>query len=103
MSEEKALHAPATTRNRDPILAVLRQVLPQEGLLLEIAAGTGEPRPTSRFPTCWQASDRTPARVPSLLMQRALRFPICFPLLISIWSRLIGIRPSGNTRRHPRH
>lgn len=35
-------HAPATLRNREPILTVLRRVLPAEGLLLEIASGTGE-------------------------------------------------------------
>lgn len=29
-------------RNRDPILAVLREVLPTSGTVLEIAAGTGE-------------------------------------------------------------
>ena len=35
-------HAPATLRNREPILNVLKQVLPHRGLLLEIASGTGE-------------------------------------------------------------
>lgn len=35
-------HAPATERNREPILAVLRRVLPQNGLVLEIASGTGQ-------------------------------------------------------------
>ncbi|MCC7272487.1 MAG: DUF938 domain-containing protein [Alphaproteobacteria bacterium] len=35
-------HAPATLRNRAPILAVLRPVLPQTGLLLEVASGSGE-------------------------------------------------------------
>lgn len=35
-------HAPATGRNRDPILAVLREVLPPAGLVLEVASGTGE-------------------------------------------------------------
>lgn len=35
-------HAPATARNREPILAVLRDVLPATGLVLEIASGTGE-------------------------------------------------------------
>lgn len=35
-------HAPATLRNREPLLAVLRRFLPAEGLLLEIASGTGE-------------------------------------------------------------
>lgn len=39
---EGARHAPATLRNRDAILAVLRQVLPAEGLVLELASGTGE-------------------------------------------------------------
>lgn len=35
-------HAPATLRNRDPILQVLQRILPPSGLLLEIASGTGE-------------------------------------------------------------
>ncbi|MBW8783778.1 MAG: DUF938 domain-containing protein, partial [Novosphingobium sp.] len=29
-------------RNRDPIVAVLREVLPASGLVLEVASGTGE-------------------------------------------------------------
>lgn len=36
------LHAPSAQRNRDAILAVLRDVLPREGLVLEIASGSGE-------------------------------------------------------------
>ena len=35
-------HAPVTLRNRDAILAVLQAELPQAGLLLEVASGTGE-------------------------------------------------------------
>lgn len=35
-------HAPAAARNRDAILAVLRNVLPARGTVLEIASGTGE-------------------------------------------------------------
>ncbi|MGP9818742.1 DUF938 domain-containing protein [Salinarimonas sp. NSM] len=48
MSEEDdapppgALVAPAAARNRGPILAVLRRVLPPTGVVLEIASGTGE-------------------------------------------------------------
>jgi SAM-dependent methyltransferase len=37
-----ALTAPAAARNKEPILAVLRRVLPETGLILEIASGTGE-------------------------------------------------------------
>ena len=34
--------APSAQRNRDPILAVLRETLPAKGLVLEIASGSGE-------------------------------------------------------------
>lgn len=36
------LHAPATERNRGPILEVLRRTLPARGRVLEIASGTGQ-------------------------------------------------------------
>lgn len=39
---DRRLHAPATARNRDAILAVLRSVLPPTGTVLEIASGSGE-------------------------------------------------------------
>jgi Protein of unknown function (DUF938) len=35
-------YAPATQRNREPILDVLLQVLPPTGVVLEISSGTGE-------------------------------------------------------------
>ena len=34
-------HAPATARNRQPILDVLRPHLPPSGLVLEVASGSG--------------------------------------------------------------
>ena len=36
------LFAPSVPRNRDPILDVLRTILPPKGLILEIASGSGE-------------------------------------------------------------
>lgn len=39
---ERRIVAPAASRNRDPILAVLRRILPPRGLVLEIASGSGE-------------------------------------------------------------
>lgn len=36
------LYAPAVARNRDPIAATLRDMLPASGLVLEVASGSGE-------------------------------------------------------------
>ena len=41
MSDGK-LSSPAALRNREPILALLREELPKTGLVLEIASGSGE-------------------------------------------------------------
>jgi SAM-dependent methyltransferase len=63
------LHAAATERNRDPILDVLRAVLPPTGLILEIASGTGQhvayfarALPTLR----WQPSDASAPHLASI-------------------------------------
>lgn len=57
-------HAPATLRNRDAILAALRDILPPSGLLLEIASGTGEHAAyiAPRLPEgwTWQPSEPSP-------------------------------------------
>ncbi|MCU0518473.1 MAG: class I SAM-dependent methyltransferase [Oscillatoria sp. Prado101] len=63
VSEDGRRYAPATERNRGPILAVLQRVLPAAGAVLEIASGTGEhavffaPRLKPRF---WLPSDPDP-------------------------------------------
>jgi hypothetical protein len=55
--------APATGRNREPILSVLQAVLPPEGTVLEISSGTGEHAvffaPQLR-PRRWQTSEADP-------------------------------------------
>ena len=42
MTGDARRHAPATARNRDAILAALRQHLPARGVVLEVGSGTGE-------------------------------------------------------------
>jgi hypothetical protein len=68
------LRYPATQRNRDPILAVLRHVLPPSGLVLEIASGSGEHAAyfAARLPgIVWQPSDREPALIASIAAHAA--------------------------------
>jgi hypothetical protein len=55
--------APATARNRDPILGVLAPLLPESGLVLEVASGTGEHVvhfAPARPDLVWQPSDPSP-------------------------------------------
>ncbi|MDB9517483.1 DUF938 domain-containing protein [Roseofilum reptotaenium CS-1145] len=42
MTADLRQYAPATQRNREPILEVLQRVLPPTGTVLEVASGTGE-------------------------------------------------------------
>ena len=56
-------HAPATARNSEPLARVLVQELPESGLVLEIASGTGEHAVfmAGRFPKLdWQPTDEDP-------------------------------------------
>jgi SAM-dependent methyltransferase len=62
-------HAPATDRNREPILDVLRGVLPERGLVLEVASGTGQHAAyfASNLPRMeWQPSDADPEALESI-------------------------------------
>jgi SAM-dependent methyltransferase len=67
-------HAPATQRNREPILDVLRPLLPGGARVLEIASGTGEHAAffTARMPdVTWQPSDADPDNLASIEAHRA--------------------------------
>jgi SAM-dependent methyltransferase len=69
-----ALTSPSVARNRDPILAVLRRVLPATGTVLEIASGTGEHAvhfATALPALTWQPSDRDPDALHSITARRA--------------------------------
>jgi SAM-dependent methyltransferase len=86
-SGDGAMTAPAVARNREPILAVLRRILPARGTVLEIASGSGEHAVhfAAALPhLTWQPADldpdalrsiaayRTGARLPNLLPPLAL-------------------------------
>ena len=68
-SADARLFFPATLRNRDAIAAVLLEWLPSEGLVLEVASGSGEHAVffQQQFPgLLWQSSDPDPAHLASI-------------------------------------
>lgn len=79
-------HAPATERNREPIAAILRDVLPAAGTVLEVASGTGEHAIhfARGFPALtWQPSDPDPAALASIrAWAEAARLPNLRPPLL---------------------
>ncbi len=69
-----ARSAPHVARNAEPIIEVLRGFLPERGLVLEVASGTGEHalRFAGAFPKLlWQPSDPEPAALRSIEAWRA--------------------------------
>src|SRR4051812_23470636 len=71
---DEALSAPAVARNREPILAVLRRMLPAQGMVLEIASGTGEHSvhfAAGLAHLAWQPSDREVRALRSIAAHRA--------------------------------
>lgn len=86
--------APAALRNRDPIAEVLSGWLPERGLVLEVASGTGEHAVhfARRFPDLeWQPSDPDPTAIESITAWRAaeplanLRPPLKFDVRAPEW------------------
>lgn len=69
MTTDPRRYAPATLRNREPILGVLRVVLPGTGTVLEVASGTGEHAVflAHALPALvWQPSDPDPGNRASI-------------------------------------
>jgi SAM-dependent methyltransferase len=90
----EARSAPAVARNRDPILNVLRRVLPARGLVLEIASGTGEHAVhfAGALPDIvWQPTDPDEAALRSIAAWREqtrlpnLPPPLEFDVTANIW------------------
>ncbi len=86
--------APAALRNRQPIAEVLEEWLPDRGLVLEIASGTGEHAVhfPGRFPQLeWQPSDIHPDALASIRAWRAeaglpnLREPLTIDASSASW------------------
>jgi len=73
-SEGARRSAPAALRNREPIAEVLAEWLPETGLVLEVASGTGEHAAffAEQFPKLkWQPSDLHPDALASIRAWRA--------------------------------
>ena len=86
--------APAAIRNREPIAEVLSEWLPDRGLVLEIASGTGEHAVhfAGRFPNLdWQPSDLHPDALSSIRAWREaaglrnLREPLILDAAAPLW------------------
>ena len=94
MTNDACRHAPATARNREPILKILQRVLPLTGTVLEVASGTGEhaiffaPRLKSHI---WQPSDPSPEMVASIAAWEQewpspnLRAPLKLDASAAVW------------------
>jgi hypothetical protein len=71
---EEALTSPSVARNREPILAVLKRILPERGQILEIASGTGEHAVffAAGLPNLvWHPTDQDPLALRSITAYRA--------------------------------
>src|SRR6204780_2935148 len=70
----RACYRPHVARNREPIPDVLRRVLPPQGLVLEIASGSGEHAAyfANQLPSLsWQPTDPDPQALASIAAHRA--------------------------------
>ena len=88
------LSSPSAQRNREPIAAVLADWLPESGLILELASGSGEHAVhfAQAFPQLeWQPSDPDPEALLSIEAWRAdsglanLREPVILDAAAATW------------------
>lgn len=107
-------YAPATERNREPILAVLQRVLPPTGTVLEISSGTGEhavffaPR---LAPRQWLPSDLDPGARASIAAWREaspaanLHAPLALDAAAPLWpvesENFRDLRSEPDLQQHP--
>jgi SAM-dependent methyltransferase len=73
-SDDRRLYFPHVARNREPILDVMRRVLPRQGLVLEIASGGGEHAAyfAENLPgLLWQPTDANAEMFESIAAHRA--------------------------------
>ena len=87
-----ALHSPAAERNAAPILAELQRLLPSQGLMLEIASGTGQHAAafSAGLPGWdWQPTEADAALLPSIRAwsagQPRVRPPLCLDVGALPW------------------
>jgi len=89
-------HAPATERNRAPILSVLSSVLPPRGVVLEVASGTGQHAVHFAIhfrDLTWQPSDADEGARESIAAHRDeaqlpnLRAPLALDVTREGWAR----------------
>jgi hypothetical protein len=104
-------HAPATQRNRQPILQILSRTLPPQGTVLEISSGTGEHAiflAPHLAPRQWLPSDVSPSALESITawqdgssaenLHRPVQLDACAPF----WCIEQGdCPPSLNLQQHP--
>jgi len=87
MQGEQRRHSPAAERNGPPILAALQRLLPNNGLLLEIASGTGQHAASlsEGLPGWqWQPSDAEAGALPSIAAWCAGLERVRPPLLLNV-------------------
>ncbi len=87
-------YAPATNRNRQPILEILEQIIPDKGNILEIASGTGEHSLffAPHFPEQkWIPSDKQSECIASINAWKEdcptenIEVPLCIDVIKKLW------------------